>query len=314
MKRITGTWFEFHHHSEEEGLYWNRTCAGFRAEDWDEKIKDIANAGMKYVVLQSVACDYKAYSKTSIYPNAGYECEDPLRAVLCAADKYGLKFFIGAGFYGDWSNIDNCLTDKWLMRLRHLAMEELAENYGHHKSFYGWYWSDESEINGHFDDVFTAYISSCGEVARKLKPEAKILIAPYGTRIVTPDDRYVRQLERLDVDMIAYQDEVGVRKTNADHTAAFFEGLRKAHDKAGRSALWADVEVFDFEGEVYESALIPAPFARVAKQLEAVSPYVDEILIYQYLGLMNKPGTSAFAGHPESTKLYVDYMNRLNNG
>ena len=39
---------------------------------------------------------------------------------------------------------------------------------------------------------------------------------------------------------------------------------------------------------------MPAPFDRVKLQLEAVSPWVDKILVYQYLGMMNRPGTTAF--------------------
>jgi len=76
------------------------------------------------------------------------------------------------------------------------------------------------------------------------------------------------------------------------------------HKKSGRSELWADVEVFRFEGKVYQSALLPAPPEQVIKQLEAVTPFVEKILIYQYTGLINKPGTNVIAGHPDSLKLY----------
>ena len=126
----------------------------------------------------------------------------------------------------------------------------------------------------------------------------KILIAPYGTKITTPDDKYVSQLEIIDADFIAYQDEVGVHKSTPDQTGAYFEALRKAHDKAGRSALWADMEVFDFEAEVYHSALVPATIDRIKKQLEAISCHVDEVLCFSTWALMNKPGTNAFCGIP----------------
>jgi hypothetical protein len=42
--------------------------------------------------------------------------------------------------------------------------------------------------------------------------------------------------------------------------------------------------------------------------MEAVSPWVDKILAYQYQGVMNKLGSEAFAGRAASTKLYSDYM------
>lgn len=137
------------------------------------------------------------------------------------------------------------------------------------------------------------------------------MIAPYGTRIASPDDKYVRQLDAMDVDIVAYQDEVGVRKSNTTETSAFYEGLRKAHDRSQKAKIWADLEIFEFQEEVYNSALMPAPFERVQRQLEAVSPWVDEILVYQYLGMMNAPGTTAFAGAPASTRLYTDYQHWL---
>lgn len=71
------------------------------------------------------------------------------------------------------------------------------------------------------------------------------------------------------------------------------------------------MEIFRFQGRVYHSALMPGPFDRILRQIEAVSPWVDEILVYQYLGMMNKPDSAAFAGSPESTKLYTDYANWL---
>jgi len=61
------------------------------------------------------------------------------------------------------------------------------------------------------------------------------------------------------------------------------------------------------------SRVIPADFSRVQRQLEAISEHCDEILCYQYLGLMNAPGTTAFCGHPNSTRLFCDYRTSLQN-
>ena len=138
-------------------------------------------------------------------------------------------------------------------------------------------------------------------------PDSVNMIAPYNIKAEKSDDFFVKQLERMNIDIIAYQDEVGVKKTRAGYAGKYFEALCSAHKKAGRAKIWADMEIFGFEGDVYKSALIPADFNRIQKQIEDVSPFVDNILIYQYIGLMNKPGTTAFAGHPDSVHLYEAY-------
>lgn len=55
-----------------------------------------------------------------------------------------------------------------------------------------------------------------------LDPHFRTLIAPYGTNLLHVDDAYVRQLDALDVDIIAYQDEVGVRKSTPEQTGGYF--------------------------------------------------------------------------------------------
>lgn len=312
IKPIRGSWFEFQHHATVEGVDWNPACARFSAEQWDAKVKEIAEAGLEYLVLMATAVYYRSFYETQIYPKWKLACSDPLEAVLAAADRYKVKFFVGAGFYGNWES-PNVITDPVASKKRLQSLGELVKLYGHHRSFYGWYWPDEAEINPHYSPEFLTYVNTLSHEARQLRREAPIMIAPYGTRIAKPDDEYVRQLDAMDVDIVAYQDEVGVRKSKVTETAAFYEGLRKAHDRSRKAKIWADVEIFEFESGTYASALMPASFERVQQQLKAVSPWVDEILVYQYLGLMNKPGSSAFAGSPQSAKLYSDYQAWLRN-
>jgi hypothetical protein len=310
IKPIAGSWFEFQHHATVEGVNWNCACACFTCDQWEAKIKEVADVGMKYLVLMATALYYRAFYRTTIFPKWQLACDDPMEAVLSAADKYGVKFFIGGGFYGDWSD-PNIISDPVAARKRLQAIEELTRLYSRHPSFYGWYWPNEAFIDRYYSSEFIRYVNACSRLARQLTPRARIIIAPYGTRVAVPDERYVRQLESMDVDIIAYQDEVGVRKSTVEETGAFYEGLKKAHDRVPEVAIWADVEIFKFEGKVYNSALLPAPFSRVVRQLAAVSPWVEEILVYQYQGMMNKPNSAAFAGPPDSVRLYTAYTRWL---
>lgn len=308
MKKLTGTWFEFHHHNQPEGVYWNPACAAFTDAQWREKVSEIASLGMKYIVLMCTALYDKAFFKTDIYDRFELQAVDPIEALLSQADAEGIKVFMGAGFYGDWTHTYENMTSPEVTKRAFRAMEQLFALYGTHESFYGWYLPDEEWINGWYGEDFIKYINLYTAETRKYRSDFKNIIAPYGTKDAVPDDKFVAQLEKIDIDFVAYQDEVGVRKSTPLVTPGYYEGLRKAHDKAGRSRLWVDMEVFEFESEVYRSALIPASIDRIKTQIEAVSPYADEILIYQYLGLMNKPGTGAFCGHPGSEKLYTDYL------
>lgn len=306
-RKIDGTFFEFHHHNTAEGKYWNAALDEFTAQQWRLKVREIASLGMEYIVLMATALYDKCYYNSKIFPFADIPCKDPIEELLSEADECGVKVFLGNGFYGDWTKAGKNITDKEIINRSLMAMEELSELYGHHESFYGWYYPDESCIILKFSKDFVKYVNLCSARARELTPDKKTLIAPYGTNLALTNKAYVKNLMDLDVDFIAYQDEVGVRKTPVGRTEKIFERLRKAHDKAGRAELWADIELFDFEGMVYKSALLPAPTERIIKQLENVAPYADKILCYQYPGIMNPVGSEAFAGHENSTKLYEEY-------
>ena len=310
---ITGSWFEFQHLWKVEGKYWDKSCAQFSCEQWTKKIEEIREIGIDHLVLLDVACDSKAYFDTPLFPKFPFACNDPLEVCLGAADRLGIKFFVGIGYFTPCSSPWQKINESGEVKKRFQAMNEILEKYGHHSSFYGWYLPHEAQIKGHFREEFVTYVKMFNSEARRLFPEGKILIAPYGTRLATPDAAYMRQLEEMDLDFIAYQDEVGVEKSKSGELPGFYEGLKKAHDKLGKTGLWADVEIFRFEGAVYKSALLPASFERILKQLKAASDFVDKILVYQYQGMMNKPDTPAFAGRPDSTKLYRDYKNWLGN-
>ena len=311
LKPINGTWFEFHHHNIKEGKYWNTIVREFSDEQWEAKVDEIASLGMKYIVLLTSAIIYhdwsEAYFETDVLPRARMAAKDPMDALLRAAERNDMKVFMSCGFYGTWVETENNMVSPEVQARAFRAMEQLYAKYGHYKSFYGWYLPDETAIAPYFDENFIKYVNAYSKFGKSLNKDLKVLIAPYGTNMLKADDKYVEQLKELDCDIIAYQDEIGVRKSKPEDTAAYYAALREAHDKAGRSALWADMEVFEFEGDVYRSALYAADMERIARQIKSISPYVDEILIYQYTGMFNKPGTIAYCGHPDSIKLYNDY-------
>ena len=80
-------------------------------------------------------------------------------------------------------------------------------------------------------------------------------------------------------------------------------GLCKAMDLAKSNGLQG-IELFDFEGQVYHSALIPSGISRIEKQIRSVAPWVEKILCYEYPGILARPGSVAAYAGSEPARLY----------
>ncbi|NLF06557.1 MAG: DUF4434 domain-containing protein [Pirellulaceae bacterium] len=231
-KPIKGSWISVlrnecrHHH------YWNDACAKFSRRQWEQSVRDCADLGMEYLVLLATvtAAGDNAFFDTNLTHKAKeLACGDPIEAMLSAADDCGVKFFISTGFYGGWVN-QNRLLDPTFARNRFRVMAQVAEKFAHHKSFYGWYLPDEPPIEGCFNEKYIEAVKLHAGEARRLVPRCKILIAPYGTQSVVCDDKYVKQLERIDVDIIAYQDVVGLVEIGTSGNCALTSGNGNHHD------------------------------------------------------------------------------------
>ncbi len=173
-KPIAGSWISILW-NDRRHFYWNDTCAKFTAQQWDDAVKEMSEIGMEYLVLLTVANGGKAFYDTPLLPKAKeLVCENPIEALLSAADKYGVKFFLSCDLFGDWPTAAT-LNEPETVRARLQMMEEVAKQYAHHESFYGWYWSIEAYLTPYFVPAFVEYINTCSREARKLTPKAKML-------------------------------------------------------------------------------------------------------------------------------------------
>lgn len=303
-KRITGSFIEFEHPNRAERVLTHDTQVAFSTEQWQTLVADMADIGMDTLILLSSALRGNAYFPFDGFPYPPhFMCRNVMDALLDTADKTGQRVFLGVGFYGTSDSVGNS-TDPAVVSTALRAMERLYALYGHHACVEGWYIADEWCIWDHFDERFIRYINLICEESRRLDATLKVMLAPFGTHCLQADDTFVSQLERIDADIIAYQDEIGVKKMSLDRLSERFAALRAAHDKAGRSKLWVDTEIFEFEGDVYRSPLLPAPIERITAQLEAVSPFVDKIVAYTCQGIVSRPQSIASLGGPRTEVLY----------
>jgi hypothetical protein len=310
IKPITGTWFNIQW-PDERYRYMNERQAAFTCADWETKTSEMAEIGIRYIVLQSVAQGGKAFYRSNLMPGAGLACDDPVGAVMRAAEKHGMKVFLSCEFVKDEN--DN-IGDPRIMARRKAIMREVAARFGASPAFYGWYLAHEGDAAG-FGRAYVNYVNALASEARTLTPGAKILIAPQRLSGIKWNAEYRRILESMDIDIVAYQDQVGRARSlyAIGVSRKQFAHARSLHDRIPRIALWADIETFAWEGSPNSprSALVPAPFPRVLEQMEAVSPYVGQTLAFTMQGMADKPGSPAPDGHPTAGEQYREYVRFL---
>ena len=61
IKPISGSWFEFQHPGGKEGVYWDKDLRQFTAAQWREKIREISETGMEYLVMMNVLLTAKPF-------------------------------------------------------------------------------------------------------------------------------------------------------------------------------------------------------------------------------------------------------------
>jgi hypothetical protein len=252
------------------------------------------NLGMKYILISHVAVNGNALYYSDIFPRASGLTHDMVETVLSLADSYGMKVFVGNGYFNENKAVFTNTESKQ-------AMTEIAAKYSHHASFYGWYHSVERSLSSDGTWGYSWIYKEMGNFARQITPNAKIMIAPYGTRYYNGNTQLASQLAASVVDIVAYQDEVGVQRATPEQTRETFARLRALHDTIPSVALWADVEVFDFNP--YYSPT--RDFDRFKSQLESVAPYVDQIIIWELDGPFGYVREQAFYDN------YIGYLNSI---
>ena len=285
---------------------------------WRAKIEDMHEMGMEYLIFMAVANDGKSFYPSTLMPHSYPDGrQSPVEAIMDTAAKLGMKVFMSTG----WAeNQDDNLRIPRIKQRQMDMMAELAELFGTHKAFYGWYLPVEDCLGPVLTDYAVEAVNALTERARTLTPKAKILISPYGifnSNFDHPD--YARQIGRLKVDIIAYQDEVGCVRERfpLPRLRENWKRLAEIHSSLPIE-MWANCENFTWERGTNDrtSALIPAAPERFMAQLEAASEAgVKRIVSFMMCGIFEPKQSRYSLGQPDlSARAGEEYMRWMESG
>ena len=278
-------------------------------EIWDRECQILMEAGMRYIILAPTAFLRKDEATghervLTIYTTQqkdfgimkdenGLDYPDVVDACLKSASKYGLKVFLGLNFSDEWWIKNN--DAKWLqdrVREGNRVAEELWRLYRpvYGDTLYGWYWCWEVDDfyfrSGSLPDpkqVLADAIKAQIDFMEASGIRLPLMLSPYmDWRLGTPEGygrmwEYVLANSGLKAgDIFSPQDCIGSRKLTMNNFTRWFAQLRKAANIVPGLRLWANTETFDIRDWT------SAPLKRVIRQMNDVSPYVDDWVTFAY--------------------------------
>ena len=314
---LDGCWISVRHWSPVESRYFKDGLEQMTDDDWKEHIYQMHKAGITTVLIQNMfdtdfphyhvnehpmtadTYEGEAYYDSAVYPRRreNMKEKDPLEAILTAADECGMAVWPGVGIYAMFDFSPDSLL--WHKRVA----KEYIELYGHHKSFYGFYISEE--IFGYLyydcpyapDELYKDIQSFFREFrvfAHELAPTKPVALAPSNIDMHKYPTEWGGILENLDI-IIPF----GFARS-PNNVAEIIE-MCKNYD----THFWCDLEIFRFPFD--NGALVPKDIDALIKEIRDYDA-LEQIYGYQFTGLMNEPGKNKYnLGKKDTEDLFAGY-------
>jgi hypothetical protein len=282
------------------------------AKEWDQDFQHMAAMGIDTVIMIR-----SGYRKFITYPSAyliRQGCYAPpvdlVELFLTLADKYGMNFYFGlydSGRYWDTGDMQHEIDHN------KFVIDEVWKQYGHYKSFKGWYLSMEiSRKTKGAIEAFSALGKQCKDVSNGLPT----FISPWidGKKAVLAASGQISKSEAVSVaehekewteifdgikgavDAVAFQDG----HIDYNELEDFFTVNKKMADQFGMQC-WTNAESFDRDMPI---KFLPIKFEKLKLKLEAAKRAgYDKAITFEFSHFMSPQSMYTSAHH-----LYNRYM------
>ena len=284
--------------------------------EWDQDFRN-----MKAIGIDTVIMIRSGYSKFITWPSKyllSKGCYMPsidlLELFLYLADKYDMKFYFGLYDSGRYWDFGDMIYEA---EVNKFVIDEVWQNYGHHKSFQGWYLSTEiSRATKGAVDCFYTMGKMCKEASNGLPTfispwiDGKKAVSAAGGNLSKEEAVSVQQHEKEwdeifsgiheVVDAVAFQDG----HIDYDELDAFFSVNKKLADKYGMQC-WTNAETFDRDMPI---KFLPIKFDKLRMKLEAAARCgYDKAITFEFSHFLSPQSAYIQAGHLYDR--YKEYFN-----
>lgn len=298
-------------------------------QNWGEREWDKDFAYMKTIGIEVVVLIRSGYKRWQTYPSEVLrekeKCYPPpidlVELFLSLSDKYGMLFYFGlydSGRY--WTDKEFWTNGNYEKEVatNKAVIAEVWTKYNYHKSFAGWYLSQEcSRNNGKIIEMFAQLGHHCKDISNGLP----VLISPYidGKKNIS---QYTIETVRNEavtleshaaewdkifagiqgaVDIVAFQDG----HVEYDELVDFLKINKNLCDKYGMSC-WTNSETFDRDMPI---KFLPIKWEKLKLKLElAEEAGIENAITFEFSHFMSPQSAYLQAGH-----LYNRYREYIEN-
>ncbi|RNI29929.1 DUF4434 domain-containing protein [Rufibacter immobilis] len=309
--KITGTFIdEISHDIPHQN--WGR-------EEWDRDFGYMKAVGIDTVIM--IRSGYRRFiTYPSQYLQQNFRCYEPpvdlVQMYLELAEKHGLKFYFGlydSGHYWDTGNLQSEID------ANRYVIDEVWKQYGHFKSFGGWYLSMEiSRKTKGATEAFRTLGQQCKDVSGGLPTfispwiDGKKAVMAATSQLSKEDAVSLRQHEEEwseifsglhgSVDAVAFQDG----HIDYHELEDFFAINKKMADRFGLQC-WTNAESFDRDMPI---KFLPIKFEKLRLKLEAARKAgYDKAITFEFSHFMSPQSAYLQAGHLYNR--YKEYLQSL---
>lgn len=282
---------------------WDIPHQNWGVKEWDADFQAMKASGIDTVVMIRaglgwwLAAPFECILKTE---KVHYPPVDLVEMFLNLADKYQMSFFFGmydSGRY--WISGEYMKEIELNMKL----IDEVWKKYGHHKSFQGWYLSQE--ISRRTRKMSKIY-AEVGKHAKAVSGGLTTLISPYIHGVKTDqvmsggkalsvkqhEEEWSEILSNVQgaVDILAFQDG----QVDYDELPDYLRVNKKLADKYGMRC-WTNIESFDRDMPI---RFLPIKWEKLLLKLEAAREAgMENAITFEFSHFMSPNSAYLQAGH-----------------
>ena len=306
VRQLSGTFIQL----LDEHRFWT-------SERWDQLFGYFRELHLNELIVQWVVSDRVAFYPSKVFESSG---NDSVAMLLSRADDAGMRVLLGLARTNDyWSRVEGDPKEvrQYLEKLRGesiTAAAELAPVVRSHRSFAGWYITEEiDDINWRKQDARDLLITHMTDLTSRLRaltPNATVSVSMFSQARSSPAafaEFWQTFLKQTKVDRLLFQDGIGVGKLDLPEVEVYLTALKEA---GLASSVDPVIELFKQTSgppiDDHEFKAAPATIERIKDQIHVESRLTSASVIG-----FSVPEYMTPLGGEAARELYREYLAEL---